>query len=235
MKKYVWGYVLLLLFLALGAENNVIDPASNVVVFSLNDSEKIVMILKSNLDDTNGYVKAACYFIQGNDSYWLGVNTLSFFCKQLKYVLTRALNNRLQFNASIKQEIGFMWNEVLQENITDLATEDINGEITWVGFNNMIYSGSCAAWIYTYNNAILFKLTPVFRDGIMSRKYDFVSEADEKVPYEEWIKHYRPCLVRELSKDTVRQWLLRISCIVQTIEENMKRAEELVNTWLKKT
>jgi hypothetical protein len=29
--------------------------------------------------------------------------------------------------------------------------------------------------------------------------------------------------------------ILRISCIVQTIEENMKRAEELVNTWLKKT
>ncbi|HEV2917412.1 MAG TPA: hypothetical protein VGW78_06740 [Candidatus Babeliales bacterium] len=84
---------------------------------------------------------------------------------------------------------------------------------------------------------IIFEITPHY-------KYHFC-EPDETpsfISYEEWIKDYKPYLIRVVPRDIAHQWLNQAREILNAIDENTERerkifenneGKELTNEWVK--
>jgi chitinase len=71
-------------------------------------------------------------------------------------------------------------------------------------------------WIYNdIGGNIIFAITPF---------YPFLfCDPDEEpnyLPYEEWIKSYKPYLIAKLSRETAEQWLAQANSILEQIDKN---------------
>jgi hypothetical protein len=52
---------------------------------------------------------------------------------------------------------------------------------------------------------------------------DDAQQQKNYIPYEEWIKNYKPLLIRTIPKDVAEQWLNQAQEILKKIEENTPR------------
>lgn len=50
-------------------------------------------------------------------------------------------------------------------------------------------------------------------------------EEPDYIPYEEWIKTYKPYFITTLSRETAQQWLEQAEYIIKIVDDNQRRWE----------
>jgi hypothetical protein len=88
----------------------------------------------------------------------------------------------------------------------------------WAGKNLM-------SWMYNDDEGnIIFEVTPIY-----PYMYEDAEKEPSYVPYKEWIKDYKPLLIRKISKEVAQKWLKDANTIVEQINNNIahwREAEE---------
>jgi len=145
--------------------------------------------------------------------------------------LQKAIAHKLQLHNLITQDIGYLWNEWCQEKL-DKAYEK-NSE--WIGWKNMVWNsdggGTQALNTWLYNDSkgkIIFEITPDYNwhdpDAQMNVPF---------IPYEEFIKNYKPYIIREVPLDIAKIWLAKAKAIIKIInspdEEKVKLITKIEN------
>ena len=193
------------------------------IILLLNADEKIRIKFEESTEKWLPDDKIPINFININTNIILDERfideALSTFCIKLN----KALRYELKFHDSINKDIGFLWNEELQ-NKPGLSYSKLEGNDYWVGLYNLLWEtpGYCkpklSTWIYNDSDGeIILEITP-------SYPWHFTDpeELDDKdyVPYEEWIKTYKPLLIRKISKEIALRWKEQVEEILSILEKN---------------
>lgn len=138
--------------------------------------------------------------------------------KTFEYVLKLALNNQFIIHESIQQDIGFLWGEYLQENESNyhFVKKPLENSTIWVGAQHHLFSSKqWDTWLYNKNGDIYLEITPAypwhFGDPKKNEKF---------VPYEEFIKNYKPLVILKIDKERAEEWLKIVSNLVAIAEKN---------------
>jgi hypothetical protein len=141
-------------------------------------------------------------------------------------LLKKAVKNKLKLHKSIIQDIGFLYNEESEGKEGFFYTKLENRDY-WIGNRSNLWSpvviyGNLQTWIYN-NEAgdIIFEITPVY-------PYHYCDPEEEPnfIPYEEWMKDYKPFLIRTIPKDVAQRWLEQTKLLLKQIKKNIKKREK---------
>lgn len=199
----------------------------NVITFYLNETEKIILHLDKPLKQIHCCSEASIYFIQGDQKYLLAKDSILFKLQSLKGILMEALDNRLLLHISINKDIGYMYNEHRQGKSGFVYEMDpILQYDSWVGYKYLLWGLQNIAWIYN-NTAqeIIFEITPCFPGDATYQNPNEPLSAEEIANshwYEQWIKDYKPILIRKIPRKIAQTWLKQTNDILNTIETNIR-------------
>ncbi|MBV8660764.1 MAG: hypothetical protein JO129_01290 [Candidatus Dependentiae bacterium] len=179
--------------------------------FIINNHEKFII----NIDCPDNIIHS-CNFskidlVIKNDHIIIGKSIVDDYAQVLKNKLTLALSNELKLHPSIEKNIGYYWNQDLNEEKPDLFMIKGKEESYWVGGMHFLWATDSskknqqyATWLY--NDAlgnIIFEVTPTYPDTFI----DPEDPADVQA-YQEWMeKKYKPFFTRIISRETAIQWL----------------------------
>ena len=196
------------------------------IEFVLSNVEKIIIDLGIPLEELDCCYREPIVFVKQHKKVILSNDTIDTDMKYLKKSLEKCLNNQLLLHESIKNDIGYLYNEYYQDKSRFLIG-NIDGINTWIGYRYQLWQAyknrkRFATWLYNDEiNSIVFEVSPCY-------PYLFSEPEQEPhyVSYSEWIKDYKPYIVRKVSKEIAQQWLEQASSIVQQINENIARWTE---------
>jgi hypothetical protein len=197
---------------------------TNNIVFKLNEQEKIVIELEESLENIDSCYQEYMNFYRDNVILCrFSLDTIRYYLATLQILLKSALANNLQLHESITIDIGFLDNEDCQEK-KNLIYDGIH----WVGRKYAFIAGYWnekswfSSWIYNDGlGNIVFELTPKYKWHFYNKKE--AKKYKDYVPYEEWIKNYKPLLIRVIPREIAQQWLHQAEEILKKIEENTAR------------
>jgi hypothetical protein len=138
--------------------------------------------------------------------------------------LSKVLNCSLELDSSIdprslSQDIGYLWNEDLQGKhylVTEIGS---NGTKRWIGLRYLVWStpGSTdptlSTWLYNWKGKIYLEITPNYR----------YRKGKKHISYSEFIKNYRPLIMREIGREIAQEWLSKIDELLKIIEANDRK------------
>lgn len=135
--------------------------------------------------------------------------------EQLYDCLQGAISNKLSLLKSIKADLGYLWNQDLNHcSIT--SHEQLQKEKDWKGAKYLMWDGNkFDTWLYNKNNKIYIEITPIYPWHFNKPKAE-----DNYIPYDEWIKNYKPLVIIEIDKVAAKQWYDQAGKIMQEIEKN---------------
>ena len=154
-----------------------------------------------------------------NDSLLYGINLLVD-------LLQDAIHKKLILHESIKKDLGFLWNEYLQDktkyNFVKIKCEP-PGPYMWIGTNHLLWEGGINeldTWLYNKSDAIVFEITPVY-------KWHFVDpEKDEIfISYEKFIKNYKPIFITTIPLQVAKKWLIKAENLLKIAQGNDEKVE----------
>jgi len=201
----------------------------NEIIFILDDTTKIVMQLECPIDGIDCCFQEYVNIFLGSRKYLLALDSIRYLMLEFNDLLTKALKIKLKLHKSITKDIGYLWNEKLQgkPGLIYMKLEDRN---YWVGLNNLLWSTrdtmnpQLDTWIYNdHVENIILEITPAY-----PWHFSDLEEAEKDInylPYEEWIKSYKPLLATTIPKDVAHTWLEQSNNILKIIDENVKRLE----------
>jgi len=140
----------------------------------------------------------------------------------LKALLTKAIDNRLILHDSIVNDIGYLWNEYLQDKIEhDFVQEPLEQSTCWVGTKYLLLSTprSLSTWLYNEGNDIYLEITPIYFWHFSDRK-----ENEKFISYDEFIKHYKPLVTIKIKKNVAQKWLKIVSKLAEIAQKNHEKA-----------
>jgi hypothetical protein len=204
-----------------GGKSEVCKMNIHNIIFKINDTEKIIIELKEPLDNVDCCYQECINFYKGNKNLCnFSTDTIRYNLKELASLLSQALENKLQLHKSITKDIGYLANEADQEK---LGISYINH--LWVGRRYALFGGNLNektylySWIYNDKDSnIIFEITPKYKWHFSEPK-----KGESYIPYEEWIKTYKPFLIRKIPVEVACQWLDQATSILNKIEENMAK------------
>ena len=203
-----------------------------IIAFSLNAKEKILIELEVLLRDIHCCSKVNIFFISGQSKYLVSNDSLreSMYC--LAILLEKALANNLQLHDSIEssglaqKDIGYLYNEYCQQLWNEYIKnrggfsyeKDEEGRKVWVGYQYRLWCYDFQSWIYNDSDGnIIFEMTPMYTTHYDDKEFEY------SVLYEQWIKDYKPFLKRKIPRNVAQEWLLQANKILQQLEENVQR------------
>ena len=193
----------------------------NEIVFTLDHDNRIVVQLEHSLNDIHCCYRAPIIFLSNDVSYRICQRSIQDSLETFVEKLTKALNSQLKLHESITMDIGYLCNESGQEKSSVTYTEDG----LWVGWDNKLWASgkpNLDTWLYNNKNGeIILEITPSYKwhNPDLDRGADYI-------PYEEWIKSYKPLLIRTIPTDVAKQWLEQADEIVKKIDENIARMQQ---------
>lgn len=213
---------------------------STEIIFKLNEIEKIVITLEESIKHVDCCYRAPILYFQGDREYLLeNGNIFSVRDNIQKFInlVAKALSNKLVLHPSLKsntpivKDIGYFFNESRQNKPGIVYDEEENGEQGyWVGMKYMLWAEDDVTWMYNNESGdIIFEITPCFpgKPTYWFEKEPFSQEEIENsLWYEQWIKDYKPLLIREIPREVAQKWLDQAHEILETIEENIVRMKE---------
>lgn len=198
-----------------------------IATFKLPDEEKIIIESPYPINEFACCDEIPILFLYGKDHYVLNTDLLREAMSMFAIFLERALANQLPLHESIKQDIGFLWNEELQEK-PGLVYEKFNDRNYWVGQSHLLWDTpstvkpETTTWLYNDNNgSIVLEITPTYPWHFVKPK-----KREIKIPYEEWMSGYKPFIVRTIPREVAEQWLKQAQELVIILEDKMKSAVE---------
>jgi len=146
--------------------------------------------------------------------------TKDFVCEALRgfeSVLKLALNNQLTLHESIQEDIGFLWAEYLQRKENHIFIEEpLENSSCWVGLNYHLFEyKEYDTWLYNKDGEIYLKITPSYQ-----WHFDEPQKNENFIPYEEFIKNYKPLVILKIDKEQAEEWLKIVSNLVAIAEKN---------------
>lgn len=202
----------------------------NEITFMINEVEKIVFKLDCSIDSINCCSEASIYFIKNNHQFLLDKDdSIRFNLECLVDIIMKALHNELILHKSIINDIGYDYNEYKQgkSGFTFEKDKGDDNEL-WVGYKYLLWGYEEVVWVYNDENLnIILEITPKFLNKISEssdlEKENVLIEIANSVLYEQWIKDYKPFLIRKIPRNVAQQWLDQANQILKQIEENIKR------------
>ncbi len=199
--------------------NVVLDFEKNVLVLPIYDEEKLVIESPEIFNNTLCCMEGSIKFIVKNQELLLSKDAIYHDNERFRVALSRALYQNYQLHASINEDIGFLYNEQLQ-NRPGLAYEKDKDGNHWVGYNNLLWANDSAAWLYTdKDGSIILEITPVYP----GRYDDILVDNNKSIPYDAWIQTYKPYCIIKLPREIARKWLWATDTLHRKIEENIKK------------
>lgn len=200
------------------------------LIFQLNDNEKIAIKLVEPIQEIHCCYEAQIIFIDRSGSqYLINEDSVRESMYSLSGLLNKALKNQLKINALLSlRDIGYFFNEYRQSKPDTIYEIDDSGqEGDWIGSKYLLWGKEVTAWIYNNDQGeIIFEITPDFPGQPTYRFNDeplSLEEQENYKKYEEWIKNYKPLLIRVISREIAQQWLDQANEILTAIEDNIKR------------
>lgn len=200
---------------------------NETIIFSLNESEGLELILKQPLATLDCCGKTQILFFQGNNRILIGNDTLLYLLNSIIGILEEALADNLYLHESINHNIGYLynrycdalWNE--KPEIKQFVYQYQGNSKMWVGNEYHLWSATgVGSWIFNNNNGdIIFELAPLY-----PYKYHD-PEKTNTILFESWIQDYEPYLIRTIPIPVAEQWLEQAQKILNIIIENIKRFE----------
>jgi len=192
-----------------------------ILNFILNATEQITLELESPLDNLDYCCRTNIIWHQQKNIFLLSNDSLYYDMERFSDFLKKALNNELQLHHSITQDIGYLCNEYYQNKHGFILHNFAHGGQDWIGYQYHLweaYKNNIRLITWLYNNiggTIIFEITPCY-------PYLFCEPEDEPnyISYNEWIKTYKPYLIKEIPIDVAQKWLNQTELIVKTIEKN---------------
>lgn len=188
------------------------------IIFEINKVQKIII---KNLCFEGGhtyrYDPVEIIFKDGETEYIISQNDfLNHETDTLYYYLQDAIANKLTLDKSIKCNIGFLWNEYLQDKEHDLIMSEHEGLKSWIGTRYLLFSGNnIDTWMYNKNNKIFIEFTPSYKWHHSDPKQD-----EDFVSYEDWIKEYEPIKLVEIDSNIASVWLQKLEALMKEIKSN---------------
>ena len=204
------------------------------IFFNLSTTEKIRIECEDGIQDVHCCYWGHIFFIQEHHSYLLMHDTIMYCQQCFAGILKKVLANKLKLHSSMQlhgplnKDIGFCFNESRQSKPDLVRKVEENGEGGgWIGMKYMVWGSKVITWIYNDSDGnIIFELTPSF-PGEPTYKFDDEPPTPEEIAnsawYEEWIKSYKPILIRKIPREVAQQWLEQAEEILKTIEDNIAR------------
>ncbi|HSC25176.1 MAG TPA: hypothetical protein VLB80_03115 [Candidatus Babeliales bacterium] len=192
----------------------------NEIIFALNNHEKIIIQLKSPLSTSDYCSTTPIILMQNNKQLILTKDFLYHNMNRLITLLKKALKNELLSDHYIMHDIGFLFNQysanLCGEKLkkpTGLIYKKKNNISYWPGNDYHLWAHNYISWIYNKSDrSIIFEVTPFY-----PYMYCEPEEESNYIPYNEWIKTYKPYLIREIPRAIAQEWLKQAEYIIQTI------------------
>ena len=187
----------------------------NELLCKLSEFEFIEIIAKDNIDfDKADFCcdEIEAYFIDNrNQILCIGQQSSGIFFEAFIKNLKKTIDGELQLHESIKDNLGFMWNENLQGKLGffTVSTLDNSGKY-WVGLDYEIWEAfgdknpHVSTWLYNDNQGnIIFEVTKTYK---WSTQKDDRNDP-EFMTYKKFMKDYQPLIHRVIPRDVAIQWL----------------------------
>lgn len=190
-------------------------------VFKLHENEKFIIILEDDVQSIDHYSGCKIMFHLGNQQYQLYEEfPLNIFLLTLQTLIKKSLYNVLPLHESITQDIGFLWNQWLNEDAINLVyITDHNNDTYWVGQKYELACHEYISWIYNDEQGnIIFEITPAYPLGCIDQENEL-----EVKNYQNWMKSYEPLVITIISEETALQWLKQAEAILEEISKNMAK------------
>lgn len=201
-----------------------------IISFKLDLEEKISIHIDEEAFNSIGCCSISkVFFHQKNIKYKLFHDLTLFTLEKFSFFLEQALTSKLLLHESITQDIGYLWNQELQDK-PGLTYQYKEGIKKWVGIDNHLWSTrskdtlKLASWLYNDNNKnIIFEITPTYPWYLCEENYAR-NKFQSYIPYEEWIKNYKPLLIRIIPREIAQQWLNQAQEILKKSKTQKLRA-----------
>lgn len=208
------------------------------IVFKLNNDEKFIVELDNYIEKLPCYCFIPIVFFIKQQGYVLSEWGLPEIVQPLRDNLVKAVNNEMQLHKSITQDIGYLENisfeyDNKQAEIADKIDEDYwqphpdlmytqdENFFSWIGNAYNIWGhGNLATWIYNDKQGnIVFEITPRY-PGLFAEDKSGIN-----ISFEDWMKTYKPFVVRIISPEVAQQWIEQANKIIAYIEEKWANSE----------
>ncbi|HSC24712.1 MAG TPA: hypothetical protein VLB80_00645 [Candidatus Babeliales bacterium] len=200
---------------------------NNEIVFLLNHKEKIRLTFQGLLHEIDCCDDGLITFIQDYYKIILNDGSIRDAIYILGILLQKSLNKKLLLPESIKEDIGFVYNQynyslwlkddfIITNPFLDKNVEENN---VWIGTIYHLWAfKECVTWLYNDKNGlIIFEITPLYPFF-----YDTPKELSS-ISYNEWIKNYKPYVIKVIPKEIAQQWLQQANALIKQIDANIVR------------
>jgi len=131
-----------------------------------------------------------------------------------------AIENKLTLHPSIRQDLGYLWNEYCSdESRINFATEE-DDSTEWVGEKYILWPSSgyfnprLTTWLYNNDQGeIILEVAPSYRWHFQDPK-----PGERYYTYAEFIKNYQPVLFRIIPKEIAKGWINQAQGLLQEVE-----------------
>lgn len=190
------------------------------ITFFIDNINKIIIPLKDPVEWMGPLYIEKILLVSDNKKILLSKTTIYHDMIYFAEHLRKGLKKELYLHPSIKKDIGYLHNEDVCNEANFPTCSLPNGGISWVGYLHHLWESNAHfdSWIYNASDgSIIFEVTQLY-------PY-LLSEPEEPnhIPYEEWIKTYKPYFITTLSRETAEQWLEQAERIIKIISDNQKR------------
>ena len=139
--------------------------------------------------------------------------------------LIEALENKLLLDSSIKKSLGFYQSQYYKKNNRKNLKYDVSdeGRTYWIGYRYQLFGSNGievpASWLYNDQlGNIVLEITPIYPWFFSEPK-----PGEVFIKYSEWMKTYKPILIRTITKETAEQWLKQIDELIEAVKKNDER------------
>lgn len=182
-------------------------------VFSINLSTYLEFVSSDSLQTIHCCTEGEVWLYVNSQKTLLSVDFLKENLSIFQNQLSKALANELMLHSSIDSDIGYLYNQELQ-NIPGLTYTKLDQREYWVGNSYLLWNFEYASWLY--NDAckgIVFKVTSIFPGN-------FSYQAHTTAEYQRWISNYRPFFHAVIPRKVAANWVVQIEKILQCGSES---------------
>jgi hypothetical protein len=196
---------------------------SENIYFKLSETEYISISTNATEEELYRYDDVMVSFYSKDKRYDLLDDYLIIALERFNFVLEAAVNKKLLLHDSIRQDIGYMWNEYLHKRGDFFYKEGQSGNSYWVGRDYKIWESSrdcnvsCCTWLYEKNGKFFFEITS---DYPWHFSYPPSEKNKPPLSYNKFIKTYKPYVLREVSLEILQQWLKETERLLNIIIAN---------------
>ena len=194
---------------------------NSLVFFNINEETKQYLLLINLCPEQNHLYRfdvSNIIFVddENREIYQVYNDAIIYGVESLYHLLKKALNNELNLHDFTETSIGLSRNQYFQKK-NEAMEINKKDKCEWAGGSLLLWEvpSKLETWLYNKNNKIFIEITPVYPWHFSDPR-----EHEHFIPYNEWIKNYKPLMVAEIEKEFASDWLIKTEKIIQEIEKS---------------